>query len=47
MSDATEPERFYGTDATDRHETIAEATVLPDGTLHLTAVVLEKDSDDE
>lgn len=35
-------ERFYGTDVTEDFDTIVEATRQEDGTLHLTAVVLDK-----
>lgn len=45
MSNAPhEPEterRHYGTDTTDDHDTIVEATVQEDGTVHLTAVVMD------
>lgn len=40
-NDAEVEGRFYGTDTTDGLDTIVEATLMKDGTVHLTAVTLE------
>lgn len=37
----SEPQRFYGVDVTDELETIAEATLQPDGTIHVEIVILD------
>lgn len=35
-------QRHYGTDSTDQFDTLAEATVQPDGSLHVETVVVDK-----
>lgn len=35
-------ERHYGTDSTDEFDTLAEITVLPDGSHHVEVVIVDK-----
>lgn len=35
-------DRHYGTDSTDEFDTLAEATLLPNGTIHITTVIVDK-----